>query len=446
MTRIIFQIKGFLFFLCLISIGCQQKKPVNTQNTQKDSNYPPKAITKVKQYGIVNDSISIAGGYGSSMSVHPHLKNHFYLLTDRGPNFESDSISKAFPIPDFSPRIGLFRLTNDTLILVKDILLKDSLGQPLSGFPHKTGKSKTGEIPVDINGNILPADNKGLDSEGLVAMPDGTFWVSEEYAPGLLLFDSTGILMQRLSPHSNGKLKLPRVFETRQPNRGMEGLTITPDGNFLVGIMQTALQNPSKQEMLPKCRTTRLFTLNLKNGDIREYLYVQEDTFLSNSEIQAITDSTFLVIERDSQFPAGKGKTSANSSDFKRIYKININKATDVHDSLNRETGKLYNEKTIEQLTNSELSNHQIIPVEKTLVLDILKLPDYYHNKVEGIDYLKQDSMLLIVNDDDFGIDAMDDGSIKPKRLLNNQIDRSAIYFVKLTPEQYDIIWNKAKK
>lgn len=441
MTRILFRTKTLLFFLCITSMFCQQKKPVNNKETEKNNGYPLKAVTIVEPLGTINDSITIAGGYGSSMSVHPHIKNHFYLLTDRGPNFESDSVSKAFPVPEFTPRIGLFRLENDSLILVKKILLKDSLGQPLSGFPHRSGKSKTGETPVDINGNVLPTDNKGLDSEGLVAMPDGTFWVSEEYAPSLLHFDSTGILLQRLTPDSHGKLKLPKVFEKRQPNRGMEGITITPTGQFLVGIMQTALQNPSRLKMLPKCKTTRLFTLNLNNGEIQEYLYQQEDTFLSNSEIQAVTDSTFLVIERDSRFPAMKGKKTSNNANFKRIYKIDISRATNVHDSLNSETGKHYNGKTIEQLSNAELTEQQIVPANKELILNILELPDYYHNKVEGIDYLKRDSILLIVNDDDFGIDAMNDGGIKAKRLLNNQIDRSTIYFVKLTPAQYDKIW-----
>ena len=92
-----------------------------------------------------------------------------------------------------------------------------------------------------LNGNPLTPSDHGLDSEGLVAMPDGTFWVSDEYGPFVVHFDAKGKELERLSPF-NGTL--PKELSLRSPNEGMEGLTITPDGAMLVGIVQSALNTP----------------------------------------------------------------------------------------------------------------------------------------------------------------------------------------------------------
>ena len=50
-----------------------------------------------------------------------------------------------------------------------------------------------------------------------------------------------GRQLGRLSPFDHS---LPRELANRVPNKGMEGLTITPNGRMLVGIMQSALQQP----------------------------------------------------------------------------------------------------------------------------------------------------------------------------------------------------------
>src|SRR6202012_2127198 len=95
-------------------------------------------------------------------------------------------------------------------------------------------------------------DPDGYDSEGLVALPDGTFWVSDEYGPYITHFDANGYELGRLTPDKNSPNNafhkiigyLPADFANRLKNKGMEGLTITPDGSTLVGAMQSALQMP----------------------------------------------------------------------------------------------------------------------------------------------------------------------------------------------------------
>jgi hypothetical protein len=86
------------------------------------------------------------------------------------------------------------------------------------------------------------------DSEGLVALADGSFWVSDEYGPFITHFDRNGTEIERLSPwgadaghNVDTAHPLPAELTLRTKNKGMEGLTVTPDGRTLVGIMQSAL-------------------------------------------------------------------------------------------------------------------------------------------------------------------------------------------------------------
>ena len=122
-------------------------------------------------------------------------------------------------------------------------------------------------------------------------------------------------------------LNLPAEFANRRANRGMEGLTITPDQKTLVGIMQSTMYNPSKA--VKNLDITRIVTVNLETGEIGQYLYKQDKTQNSNSEIVALSATEFLVIERDGGFLNG-GAKAASPNAQKLIYKINLNNATNL--------------------------------------------------------------------------------------------------------------------
>src|SRR5687768_8025751 len=123
-----------------------------------------------------------AGGFGSAMAPHPSLADHFYFLSDRGPNAGTGrEDEKVFLQPSYAPRIALFRRQGARLRRVREILLRDEAGRPLTGMPNPPGAGGTGERALDSGSRELPADRRGVDPEGLVALPDGTFWVAEEY-------------------------------------------------------------------------------------------------------------------------------------------------------------------------------------------------------------------------------------------------------------------------
>lgn len=381
--------------------------------------------------GNVNGVQIYNGGFGSALVQDPKDPAVFYLLTDRGPNIDGNiANSKVFAKPDFVPQVGKFRLVNTQLILEQTIELKNQNGGKLNGLPNP-GLGSSGEIALDVAGNTLTPSVDGLDSEGMAIGADGSFWVSDEYGPYIVHFDGTGKTIDRLTPFAAnaGGRKIPTVFARRRANRGMEGLTITPDGKTLVGIMQFPLFNPSSAAISGSL-VTRILTYDIATGLTKQFVYLIEAANLqANSEISAITNTTFLVLERDGEFPTNANKGTA----FKKVFKIDIAGATDISDPADGAAGKLYGGKTVEELkTAAVLQSNGIVPVTKTLVADLMKdIPTLYpHDKAEGIAVINP-TLIAISNDDDFGVVGV--GQYMSKILAGTgAVDRNRIYFIKL--------------
>ena len=386
------------------------------------------------------------GGYGSDAAAHPTNANQFYALTDRGPNADFDGIAgkgKQFLVPNYTPSIGLFELQADSKIIkVKEIILKDSNGNPISGLPNPKAFGGTNEVPYDVNGqpmtvnpqlpfdavsNPIKTDINGLDPEGLAALQDGSFWVSDEYGPHLVHYDANGVEIARINAFANDErnnvmvdakpILLPTEFSKRRANRGMEALTITPDQTTLVGIMESSMDNPDKSGRLSSL--VRMVTINLVSGQIAQYLYRLDNAAHVTSGIVALNDHEFYLIEHDRKFPL------QDKSAQKLIYKINIAQATDIATIANDKSvkqndrlGLTVNGQTLEQLIAEDeenwqtLENLNITPVKKTLVVDVLASLDYPHDKLEGL-WLRQDGSLGLLNDDDFAM--TDTDIINPK-------------------------------
>ena len=371
-------------------------------------------------------------------------------------------------MPNYSPKIGLFQVEADGQVTkVKEIVLKDKTGQPISGLPNPKAFGGTNEIPYDVNGepmtedpskpydpetNPVKTDLNGLDPEGLAALDDGTFWVSDEYGPHLVHYDAQGVEIERINPFSTdtrntvtveGKtLLLPAEFAKRRTNRGMESLTITPDQTTLVGLMESSMDNPDKQGR--KSTLTRLVTVNLVTGKIAQYLCRLEAVNHVNSALAAISEQQFYVAEHDREFPWQQPSAK------KLIYKIDLAKATNINDfegvtenadlsatlTQDEQLGLLINGVTLEQLIAEDEKNWQLLaklgihPVEKTLAVDVLATIDYPHDKLEGI-WLRQDGSIGLLNDDDFAMNDSDKG-VEHKYLDADKtvIDGNRLYVV----------------
>jgi hypothetical protein len=361
------------------------------------------------------------GGYGSSLAPVPGSDGEFYGITDRGPGGGGPHGTRVEPLPSFVPSIGRFRLADGQAVLEGVIPMRDGAGDPYSG--RNNSLHPVNETDIDLNGNVLGNDPNGYDSEGLVALPDGTFWISDEYGPFITHFDANGMQIGRLSPLDGS---LPGELARREKNRGLEGLTITPDGTTLVAMMQSALQQSDIGGADPTdIALTRIVTYELATGEEHEYLYVLDNpanTGTGVSEIAALSSTTFLVDERDSAFPPGA---------YKKLWEIDIAGATDVGPDAavggatynGSNGGLLVGGHTLEALiagkdvsgSTAALDAHGITPVSKQLYLDIGHVLDaldsrgrfFSHDKIEGVVVLDDGATVVVSNDSDFGINGV---------------------------------------
>ena len=405
--------------------------------------------------GANGSSVQISGGgYGSSFVAVPGKFGLFYGLTDRGPNADNDGPrgDKVFTDPTFNPQIGLFRLVSNKAVLLKTILLKAPDGSAYNGLANPVTKTAaSSETTEDLFGNLidptqpyvvpgsspsvtLNPDN-GYDSEGLVALKDGTFWVSDEYGPFVTHFDKNGKEIERLSPwgadagHNVDTHPLPIELKLRTKNKGMEGLTVTPDGKTLVGIMQSALTVPDyglgsngKAVKPANVAPVRIVTVDLKTKAMHEYLYLLTNpatTASAVSEITALSSTKFLVDERDGS-QEGPGAAA-----FKDLFEIDVTGATDVKgdgtNALGYTVPTSSGPKSIDAYVGDAptakaellLSQAGITPASKTPYLEIGNVLNqldptgalFAHDKIEGVASANGGQTIYLANDSDFGMD-----------------------------------------
>ncbi|HEY4129896.1 MAG TPA: esterase-like activity of phytase family protein [Gemmatimonadaceae bacterium] len=396
----------------------------------KDIVSPPNAVDAAPTVWGTANGIQISGGYGSALVADPSDPTMFWIMTDRGPNTTTPVINQLiFPIPNFTPTLAKFQLVGDSLHRILTIPFRNAAGAMISGRPNPAGQGATGETGIDASGAPIPTDPDGLDSEGLALAKDGTFWVSDEYGPHIVHFDAMGKTIERINPFGTGTggRKIPTVFALRRPNRGMEGIAITPDNTTLVGAMQSPLNNPT-QAIGAASNANRILVFDIASGARKQYVYETDAVGNYLNEIFALTATTFCVIERDANYQGGSPPAVT-----KRIYKIDLTGATDVSDAANGANGKLFNGKTLEAMSPAERSVAGIVPVKKTLVYDLLTLPGGYpHDKLEGATLVGSNE-LVVSNDDDFGIIDGGASNFIPKILpATGKQDRMTLYFIKL--------------
>jgi hypothetical protein len=371
-------------------------------------------------------TLDLTIGIGSALFHMPgDPADEFYALTDRGPNIDcsasekiagmptaaacgGDEKAKLFPRPDFVPSIVKLKLNQDgTFATTAWIPLKDAAGKPITGLSNPLKAAKT-EAAYDKDGKQLPFDPNGLDTEGLVRLKDGTFWIGEEYGPSLVHVAADGKIIERLVPAGlEGDLSgatykitgaLPAILMRRQLNRGIEGIALAPDESALYTIVQNPLANPDA-DAYKKAVATRILKLDLKTRQVvGEYVYTLDpaESFKNDqsdkqsdvriSELTAVGTDRLIVLERIA-------KTT-------KLHAIDLSAATNI---LGTGWDKAETAPSLEQLSGADLAANGITPVSKKLWLDSsdhAELPE----KIEGVAIIGG-KQLVLINDDDFGIE-----------------------------------------
>jgi hypothetical protein len=290
----------------------------------------------------------------------------------------------------------------------------------VSGLPTPAGPGATGETALALDGSVIAAREGGMDAEGLAVLPDGSFWVADEYGPSLVHFDRDGRETERI--RAGGERGLPAVLTRRRPNYGIEALAAAPSGG-LIAVMQSPLDNP--REAGRRSRAVRLLVIDA-SGSSRQVVYELDDPAYMVSAATAASADELLVVERDDLFPGDADRPSRQ----KRVYRVSLSGATDVSDPGDAAAGRLWSGKTLESLTDAERRAAGIMPVRKEAAVDLLAL-GYPHDKPEGIAMLGDDR-IAVSNDDDFGV-VDGEGGIAPKRLpATGTVDQNEVWIIRL--------------
>jgi hypothetical protein len=175
--------------------------------------------------------------------------------------------------------------------------------------------------------------NHRFDPEGLRLGPSGSVFISDEYGPYIYEFDSSGHQVRALNvparysiahPAATKEEEVERNQSGRVANAGFESLAISPNGKRLYALIQLPLIQDSKRTQKGKVKglNCRLLEIDIASGATREFLYPLEHEGSKTSEMLALDDHRFLVIERDNQIGQNAG--------FKKIMKIDVAGASDI--------------------------------------------------------------------------------------------------------------------
>jgi len=358
---------------------------------------------------VPNDRKLLLGGIGSDLwrgASDP--AGQFWMVTDRGPNGQikvGDETRRTFPIPEFTPMILRVQTQGDAFQVVQTIPLLTASGKPVTGLSNI---DKYDETPYDYSAqNKIALNPNGLDTEGLVRLNSGDFWLCEEYTPSILRVGKDGKVIKRYIPEGitlTGAdypvaTAFPSIYGKRKGNRGFEALALSADEKTLYVGLQSPLLNPDSKTGNAS-RNTRILAFDIATEKVTaEYVYrfdaikdfdPQPNLAASEMKISAMAfvNPTTLLVDERTDWVA-------------KMYLVDLSKATNILGS------KWDDEKTTPTLEAlDDLAANSVTVLSKTLLVDTSKLPGV-PEKIEGVVIIDKNT-IAIANDNDFDIGDFD--------------------------------------
>jgi len=375
-------------------------------------------------------TLRFRSGFGSGLSRRPgDPPGTVWAVGDRGPNIKVkdavklygldrlDSLrgeegAKIMPRLDLGPALAELRVADGRVELLRTLRISDPVGRPVSGLPVPAGPHMRCEPAFDLAGEPLDADPSGLDTEGVAALPDGGFWVADEFGPSLVRLDPQARVLKRLVPEGTGlegaayqvEASLPAIAARRQLNRGFEAVALSPDGKWLFIAFQSPLAHPDEQAH-ERGRHVRLWRCDSATGKVAaQYLYPLDppETFRRDRAKKALDPSDLKVSEL-----VGVGADSLlvleRGSETTRIYRVEPAESF----ILPGEHLDVATRPTVEELSARE--DGPGLPVlAKHLLFDSDEAAEVGAD-LEGMAILSP-CELLLVSDNDFGVEGAETG------------------------------------
>jgi hypothetical protein len=337
-------------------------------------------------------------------------------ITDRGPNADYThptlGAGKLFPVPSFTPTIYRLKVgapgTSGVEIL-EAIPIVNKNGEGLNGLSNFVA-----DLSFGPDGNRLPINPEGVDTEGVVRLKDGSYWLSEENGPSLLHVNHKGKVLVRVVPESvvgeyaEAKYPvsgaLPGILSKRRSNRGFECLALSHDEKSLFTMVQSPLDNPN-----PPARdhgNNRLIEYSLLGGKtVGEWVYVVDPggsfwTPIAGSPGDAKAKQGDIKVGEMVTVGPGVMVVKEGTDIVTKLYLIKLDGATNI-------LGTDWDTKTGTDSLESQgdLSAVSITPVSKRKIFDSREQPTTFGLalKIESVAYFG-DGWFLLINDNDFGI------------------------------------------
>ena len=366
------------------------------------------------------ERLNLAAGFGSGLATRPGAPSAgVWAIADRGPNLEVKTAvdeygwvapescsdqpdAKVMPRLEFGPYLARLRITDGEVELDAVVRLVDRERRPIPGCPVPDGDHVQCEPAYGFEGEPIPPDPHGMDTEGVTALSDGSFWLGEEYGPSLVRIGAGGEVLERLVPEGvvladagyPVKTALPAIAAQRHLNRGFEAIAVTPSEESLYLAFQSPLAHPD-EEAHRTARHVRLWRLDRSGRVAAQYLYRLDDpdsfardnarktidrSDLKVCELVALGERQLLVLER--------------GSETSKIYRL----AVDDRLALPAEHLQIDTRPTVEQLSRAGS------PLPELAKEPLFTSDDWPQvgADIEGMALLAADTLLL-VSDNDFG-------------------------------------------
>ena len=285
----------------------------------------------------------------SSLQAAPN--GDLWALSDNGFGAKANSADFLLRVHRLGRDFQTARGGSGKLIVKETIYLRD---------PNR----KAGFAIVNENSTERRLTGADFDPESLVAMPDGDFYIGEEFGPFVLRFDRNGALVGiKVLDYASPDDPFGRAA-TIARSKGFEGLALSEDGKRLWAMLEGPVKgdDPRMLRFIP-AGLGFSDAGALKRFDTSVFaLYRLEDPSHAIGELSRLPNGKYLVIERDN--------LQGDAAKFKKIYQFDFAKFDENHHVIKRERADLLNIKDPDHLASDGIFRFPFQTIESVLPLD----------------------------------------------------------------------------